>query len=122
MKTNELQIDDWVTCSLNNKYYKVSSLTSDVELEGNKFIFHSLCDDIEPIPLTAEILEKNGWRKIGRRTYMDEQMCVLANHHDNKWQISYGDSNDFTCIPNIRYVHELQHTLRLCGINKEITV
>lgn len=124
MKPNELQIGDWVQvpCLIDNvEHYdawcKVKQLRDcDLDVIGFKELKYN---EIIPIPLTAEILEKNGWSKIGRRTYMDEQKCVLANYHD-KWQISYGDIDDYTNIPNIRYVHQLQHALRLCGIEKEI--
>ena len=125
MKPNELLIGDWVQVpsliddvEQYNAWCKVKQLRDcDLDVIGFKELKYN---EIAPIPITLEILEKLGWRKIGRKTYMDEQMCVLANHYDDKWQMSYGGIDDYTNIPNIRYVHELQHALRLCGIEKEI--
>ena len=120
MKVNELMIDDWVTCSLNGKYYKVSSLTSDVTLEGDKFIFNCLCDYIEPIPLTAEILKKNGFEKVNGE-YQDVFYCcdgldlLIDDHLEPCGYTLYG-----VFELQIKYLHELQHALRLGGINKEI--
>lgn len=76
-------------------------------------------DEIKPIPLTPEILVKNGFTN-GE---------FYAESHIEDWQIMSDCSNlaarskrgwsiDIPC----RYVHELQHTLRLCGIEKEIVL
>lgn len=74
-------------------------------------------NDIKPIPLTAEILEKNGWVNgqfyskilIGGWQIMNDCEHIAARNEDG-WSI------DIPC----RFVHELQHALRLCGIEKEI--
>ena len=70
---------------------------------------------LNPIPLTREILEKNGWR------YNDAPFV-------QGWE-QYGITiinNRITCGQNVsmkvEFVHELQHALRLCGIEKEITL
>lgn len=86
-------------------------------------------DDIIPIPLTPEILEKN------RFVYNDEN----AKYHPNCWSnngtllrkrtlngffymvTSDYDDQDTNSTPIIvTYVHELQHLLKLCGIDKTI--
>lgn len=111
MNVGELMIGDWVTLSINNKYYKVSSLTSDVELEGDRFIFHSLLDDIAPIPLTAEILEKNFPTVEDGVTWSETADNDLFNI-----RVEY----DKYVEGIFKYVHELQHALQLCNIDKEI--
>ena len=70
---------------------------------------------IEPIPLTSEILEKNGF-VIESRDYHGEplQYCKLV---DGLW-IDISGENFFE--GKLEYVHQLQHALRLCGIEKEI--
>ena len=72
---------------------------------------------LEPIPLTAEILEKNGFK------YDDEgkdlryrQSCGDIIGVDIRGDIAYIEDADF------KYIHKLQHALKLCGIEKEITV
>ena len=65
----------------------------------------------KPIPLTAEILEKNGW------WYDVEDMWL----HD---EVDFGIERwkGFQCynISQIKLysVHQLQHALRLCGLNE----
>jgi hypothetical protein len=73
--------------------------------------------ELEPIPLTPEILEKNGFIK--ERLYCHGtplQYCVLV---DGLW-IDISGENYFE--GKLEYVHQLQHTIRLCGIEKEITL
>lgn len=87
---------------------------------------------IEPIPLTPEIIEKNGFRKsisppgIHAKCYeienKDEKYCLtIANYNKYKRLLLDIDSEDSECF-NIKcdYVHQLQHALKLCGIVKEI--
>lgn len=87
--------------------------------------------DISPVPLTAEILEKNGFMsKKGRFMQLgnfDNPPLILwhlvdepvLGHPKNQLEIHHGAENihvSFMC----HYVHQLQHALRLCGIEKEI--
>lgn len=67
-------------------------------------------EDINPIPLTPEILEKNGWFPLDEYRY--EGDIALAKGRDY-----FRLKNTTICINS---VHELQHALRLCGINKEV--
>ena len=68
--------------------------------------------DLQPITLTAEILEKNGFKNID--TGLD---CDGSNIY---WKTNNGYSINTQDI-NLKFVHELQHAMRLCGINdKEI--
>lgn len=77
-------------------------------------------DSIEPIPLTAEILKKN---HIPKTSLMGEQchftywvwgIDLLAIYDAD---FSYRIGNE---ARKIKYVHQLQHILRLCKIEKEI--
>lgn len=80
---------------------------------------------IEPIPLTAEILEKNFKSKrniFGLQTYiLDEnfsledrgsKLCLVRTCND------YIGSKFWVC--DIMYVHQLQHALKLFNIEQEI--
>jgi len=81
-------------------------------------------DDIEPIKLTEEILVKNGWdfrdRQYAIECKEDERGIVeLSRDKDGYyWSINW----DEYLIIRIHYAHELQHILRLCGIEKELTI
>ena len=70
---------------------------------------------IEPIPLTPEILEKNGFIKESRDCFGESlQYCVLV---DGLW-IDISGENYFE--GKLDYVHQLQHALKNCEIEKEI--
>ena len=77
----------------------------------------------EPVPLTAEILEKNGFEyHSGERGMYG---VTTANYYAMEGSPHiFCDGDPFAVwfedeVP-IRYVHELQHVLRLCGIEKDI--
>lgn len=91
-------------------------------------------DCIEPIPLTVEILVKNGFYRSPRWHYCDittddgfrinVQLCgggkidyVRITNHANSIM-----ERDIDVKVPISYVHQLQHLLRLVGIEKEITI
>ena len=80
-------------------------------------------DEIMPIPLTAEILEKNGfWCKHNVGYVMEEgEYEIIYDLWDHKLRVLKNREQ----ILNLEYldemcIHELQHVLRLCGIDKEI--
>ena len=76
----------------------------------------------EPIMITPEILEKNGFDRYGSRIYILENDDFTIQIKTGKYVrvFSRMDCNakfdtDFT-------VHKLQHAMRLCGIKKEIVL
>lgn len=107
MKAEDLMIDDWVVVG-SGEPFKIGTIDPD-------FLFW---DEVQPIPLTPEILEKNGFIKHSK---WDEWV-----HYTNLIFIDFTllvDEDGFHLdIPNARinYVHELQHALRLCGVKIEI--
>ena len=83
-------------------------------------------DDIEPIPLTPEILEKNGFEyKEGETGMCGVEIAPCYLRDDVPFEV-FCDGEPFAIWfkepINIKYVHQLQHALRLCGIEKEITL
>ena len=78
--------------------------------------------DIRPIPLTEDILVKNGFEKTKGGEYKRTRYVMFS---DKSWVALYtreagGYSAFLNKIVVIHYVHQLQHLLRLCGIEKEI--
>ena len=146
MRANELMVDDWVCYSKPNNYYtKVEEIrcTSDGEeyyircyrdskdtfLEQLKYEDFSV-DILHPIPLTPEILEKNdfkygdgyGYSFVKRKELSGdgfEEEKVYINTALNTLIIYTAASSIH--LP-IKYIHELQHALKLCGIEKEIVL
>lgn len=76
---------------------------------------------VKPIPLTTEMLEKNGFKR-------SEVFVEWKYENDDVYMIykpfPYLKIQMEDCIVAFpcEYVHELQNALRLCGIEKEITI
>ena len=144
MKATELMIGDWVCLKDDTKCefpLKVDGvLTNDISLEGEGFL-GGVDGLIRPIPLTPEILEKNEWKSdnnisecLGIEVFASEKnkCCVEFDGEDEysfntyeRWEDTdyYGAPMDWgyryiTSICHLRYVHELQRALRLCGLNE----
>ena len=70
---------------------------------------------VKPIPLTTEILEKNGWEHNG--IFMDKR--IDGNIYFS-WSDEFGaelyQNNYYMCY--CKYVHTLQHALHLCGFDE----
>lgn len=85
---------------------------------------------IVPIPLTPEILEKNGWVKDTHHHCLDE---IPAEAYEKKdfpltyFNVTFGKkriqaSHDSLFVRNLKYVSDLQHLLFGLGINHEMEV
>lgn len=90
-------------------------------------------NDIHPIPITAEMLEANGWSNDGMyaRLRIDEQLHLEYYYHEHrlrKWYCGIDEwenhvkVNDITFQAHCYSVHQLQHALRLAGVDKEINL
>lgn len=91
--------------------------------------------EMEPIPLTSNILKKNGWKDDGWYdfTYKDK-LYLFSTEYDKKHNIistevhsnaspdSYDVCQDDFYLTTISCVHELQHLLFGLGINNEMEV
>ena len=116
MEAKDLMIGDKLKTVFSQKVVKVKEIKqSCIYTENNGYEYN----EIEPIPLTTEILEKNGFRK-----ELDDDGV-----HFRYTLITDGISFSLKYVLSVfqwlgpldfKYVHELQHALRLCGIKKEI--
>lgn len=119
----ELSIGDWVRHTFYEENLQIKRIDGESErLLVEKGLMSVSChlDHFEPIPLTPEILEKNGWSK----EYDDVWECGV-------WRISqinkclfvlYNKKYDYDFCAYIDTVHQLQHALRLAGVEKEIVL
>ena len=126
MKANELSakdlmIGDWVS------YHGIVNKVAPADFCQKEWI-----DEIKPIPLTPEILEKNGFKKCAGNEwsvfkYEDDDYTkkalyqVLWSSDELYLEIASYTSRtgEFNRL-GVEFVHELQHALRLCGITREI--
>lgn len=142
MKPEELMIGDWVYNAHHERNIRITPydfFTHGHYSDGSQFIMGrpALGRDLEPIPLSKEILEKNGFTycKSDGGFYLHATISygnwdvyvVLFNvtdeYRNNQLHIASPDDS-YTAIHlmECNHVHELQHALRLCGIEKEIVL
>ena len=105
------------------------------DVDSSRYVYRVIFfNEIIPIPLTSEILKKNGWKKyicISEIWYSDEvfidgdkddeksYIYFELHHKGNCWDIFQRDE---LLRKGIKYVHQLQHLLFGLGLNHEIKV
>ena len=78
-------------------------------------------DEIVGIPLTPEILKKNGFSSYNNSSFqLRDNGMYISWRNIGRLNISYGCSPITSVHIKCKYVHQLQHALKLCGINKSI--
>lgn len=91
-------------------------------IEDDGWYWGIWCCNIEPIPLTPEILEKNGFKEdvVGEcyTKSLDNETHPLARYLSVEWKsnswsvfIKYRRLHDIALLRHIQHVHELQNTL-----------
>ena len=120
MKAKELMFGDWVYCEgqPTPDNVMIQSIHEDgVWFQGEEFEGAASYDRIFPIPITPEILEKNGFI-YNELPFVQgwEQFGLTLTIGGNGFRINCG----INVAMIIDSVHELQHLIRLCGIDKEI--
>ena len=78
-------------------------------------------DNIVPIPLTPEILEKNGWAKDKEGYINDSYHLHLCGKYDG-YSVYKVVNDNVVWLTGIRNVSDLQHLLFGLGINHEMEV
>lgn len=123
MRKEELQIGDWVIHQVGfiKFYHRVWEITRSgyLQLDFEGIDDYVKADWVKPVPLTASILERNGFQRFSTNYVLHTNNFdfKLANpsspeeYHDNYWLNICG--RDI----NIMYVHQLQHALWLVGID-----
>ena len=120
MKATELQIGDWVFTQSGAE--KVVEIREDV-VHTDEWAYNY--DAIKPIPLTPEVLEKNGFIKekndnnMYRWNWSITSDCVSYDKGTGIVRI-FHVLGGLAFVEPLEYVHELQHALRLCRIEKEV--
>ena len=143
MKANNLMVGDWVMVNdiehthplqVAEIFMKSGAYYATLYWDGmpdnvNPETLTADVDKVLPIPLTTDILEKNGFEDIGDDIYqLEEKPCWFwvdfYNHtYGCEYDTStyeYEDDEHRLKLYGIPSVHELQHALRLCGVEKEI--
>ena len=140
IQANELMIGDWVLHD--GEPYQIRQLgIYGVDRDGEDYA--AVCvgkpngvgliverNEIEPIHLTPEILEKNGFKRdmvygewqFDLDTFPFNFPFSVVQRKNNSWYLGreeIGIAHNREII-DISYVHELQHALKLCRTEKEV--
>ena len=85
-------------------------------------------DFISSIPITAEILEKNGFESTTKPnvfTLTHGKLQLYVSKELDGWTMSFVNFMERLCILQVirkSYIHELQHALRLAGVDTGINL
>lgn len=117
MEAKDLMVGDWVKFNL----YPFTAPYTPVKVSLDAIYKAAKGADVlrfEPIPLTPEILEANGFRKeefkcgYGEVGWFQNEGCTYLTQNPHLKPMF---TLECTYI-EIEYVHQLQHVLRLCGL------
>lgn len=108
----DLQIGDFINTE-NNGVVQITVLSwKGVGYEGGS----STPEHCSYIPLTSDILVKNGFKhSMPHNDWTNADCNFFLYEGGNGYRISNTDIK-------LDYVHQLQHLLRLCGVEKELTI
>lgn len=128
IKCRDLMVGDWITnrdgfpMQITNVGENYAYATWE-DNEGDPWEYDDKDEQPQPIPLTPEILEKNGFGFVkssdkdtvwnGWWIYEDLELGTCCLNGDWPCFINIDDSN-IKC----EYVHQLQHALRLCKLDE----
>lgn len=147
IRCKDLMVGDWVA-NRNGSPMQIVEVDEDnaYACEGNEERPWIFGDDKgyepDPIILTPEILEKNGWYYGLTSDEEDAEQCLGGCHYNRHWCYDEGTGSISLIFPNdtdggeliiddqsfnrhlnlvfcdTLHVHELQRELRLCGLNE----
>lgn len=138
MKVNELMIGDWVLINeVPKKIQAVDGVDDEIMADDEMYClaedrYHSE-DNVTGIPITPEILEKNGMKPFEVDRLRDKHSSAKwwskggdffvkqYNFKHNDYEPTYSVGGNYhSLIIGLKYVHELQNALSLCGIEHDI--
>ena len=132
MRASDLMIGDWLL-SVIDRYDHVEKKpcrVTGIRIDGSELIqaddtdvWYSPCT-YEPIPITPEFLEKNFEKKVLFGIFDDYFDMEIHEINDGLFQATYHSCE--MSVPDqsmtLCYVHELQHFLTHCAIEKEVVL
>ena len=134
MKCKELQIGDWIQ-DKNGNPMQIIGVGDDYAYatfegnEGDPWEFNDKDDQPCAIEITDDILKQNKWEVQGYALLPSEHYFVkddggnhlLWSHGTLSIWLACGEDNDGVfsdVVLPCKYVHQLQHALRLCGLDE----
>lgn len=143
IKAEDLRIGDLVIVSKTGckipkgTVCRVTAIETESMLFDNRFVsvrlipidpkckqisWYDWCKNISPIPLTPEILEKNGWER-------DKLVSYIYGHEAHNIEVICTPNSEWMyvtfkgeTIHRIKYVHELQRILWALGLDANLKI
>lgn len=142
MKASELMIGDFVISKKEdhmNEYAQIDAIEEGqtcILLKQDNVNYFTDISKIEPIPITPEILKKNGIVKHKFECHIEECYSRYIMPTNNEQFILWEETDCFELVLRhivdnltysalrckVKYVHELQHAIGLCGVNLKIVL
>lgn len=97
-------------------------------ISNDRWLYGVLCRNIDPIPLTPEILEKNGWKKRTEGWYfmmISKYMYLSVEFgYENGIRVFLKRTTDglYVKLNVANNVHELQHILWALGLDANLKI
>ena len=133
IKAEDLRIGDIVRFEKNIITVQAVHTNYEEGFINDKYNVGYNCNDIDPIPLTPEILEKNGLKEdvvgnystkpLDNETHPFKRYLSVERKSDN-WVvfIKYRRLYDTALLRKIQHVHELQHILWALGLDANLKI
>lgn len=129
LNISDLSVGDWVRCRGRNGRIECLDAIRDYErirvavesYLGTMYQFVGI-EDIEPIPITAEILKKIGFEESTDlfTAYYADKVWISYDQRSETWGVTINFDVMPTLYVKLLHIHQLQHALRLAGLDKEI--
>ena len=130
VRATEIMVGDWLWYQgqFNAFPLKVEQVTKrkvgyHADSNENRMYYLRL-HEVQPIPITPEILERNGFEKVQNLLVLQWEngvypSMIFVEYNPENYCLFI---NDMMFPKQVRFLHELHHILMDCGIEKEITL
>lgn len=121
VKISDLSVGDWVEWM--GERCKVDLPLLNTVFPHAKIYPAYTSATLQPIPITPEILEKNGFEVCddAARLKLDRPHSLWLFKEKEGWDLHLPSGEQHINL-RIEHIHQLQHVLRLAGVEKEIEV
>lgn len=122
IKAEDLRIGDIVRYEKNIITVQAVHTNYEEGFINDKYNVGYNCHDLDPIPLTPELLEKNGWER-------DKLVSYIYGHDAHNIEVICTPNSECVDVTlkgdtlhRIKYVHELQHILWALGEDANLKI
>lgn len=132
MKAKDLMIGDWVirrgVPEEPMRLYDMKASTDIVYLDQDGRGVTEKFENIEPIQLTKKILEKNSFLKVESIEYPSHSVGISFLYRNTPEGLRIFVQNacvggpTCTMIKTCKYVHEVQHMIKICDIERTFII